>query len=231
MDKLPYQPEEEKSLRGMIETAQTFRDFVQPILTPILTTIEEVEIMRFYLRKIEGADLLLAHETNILRQELHKWFPVSEDAPPMIEVSGSTRKPRPTKIQKLMAQFGVDNPDDLPEEHRIKPLKKKEKIEPKIRKKGKFRPPSEERKNGSNHPNLSVNTTREKDDEDQLDMSYDQSGIDDSLGTINKPMNIDPALLSAESVNEEMMNNVQMAKDALNGAGFVNDLHGHGKEM
>merc|ERR1712000_338138 len=33
----------------------------------------------------------------------------------MGEVSLSTRKPRPTKLQKMLAEYGVDNPDDLPE--------------------------------------------------------------------------------------------------------------------
>ncbi|PSK36664.1 Lid2 complex component lid2 [Elsinoe australis] len=120
LEKLPFQPDEEDCLAQVIDTAQTFRDFIQPIVNPVTVTPEEVSTMRFYLRKVEGADLLLAYETNFLRQELHKWAPVTDDAPPTIEHSGSTRKPRPTKIQKLMAQFGVSNPDDLPEEHRQK---------------------------------------------------------------------------------------------------------------
>ncbi|PNS21101.1 Lid2 complex component lid2 [Sphaceloma murrayae] len=121
LEKLPFQPDEEDCLENVINTAQSFRDFIQPIVNPVTVTPEEVSTMRFYLRKVEGADLLLAYETNFLRQELHKWAPVTDDAPPTIEHSGSTRKPRPTKIQKLMAQFGVSNPEDLPEEHRQKP--------------------------------------------------------------------------------------------------------------
>ncbi|KAF4555221.1 PLU-1-like protein [Elsinoe fawcettii] len=121
LEKLPFQPDEEECLSQVINTAQTFRDFIQPIVNPVTVTPEEVSTMRFYLRKVEGADLLLSYETNFLRQELHKWAPVTDDPPPTIEHSGSTRKPRPTKIQKLMAQYGVSNPDDLPEEHRQKP--------------------------------------------------------------------------------------------------------------
>jgi len=76
--------------------------------------------MRFYLRKIEGAEILLAHETNFFRAELHKWMPIAPEPPPAIVVSASTRKPRPTKQQKLMAQMGIKNPEDLPPQFRTK---------------------------------------------------------------------------------------------------------------
>jgi [histone H3]-trimethyl-L-lysine4 demethylase len=94
-----------------------------------MSTPEELSVQRFYLRKIEGADVLLTDETNFLRQELHKWAPVAPEAPKMIEASLSTRKPRPTKQQKLMAQLGITNPDDLPPHLRPKQpgTKKKEK--------------------------------------------------------------------------------------------------------
>ena len=70
--------------------------------------------MRFYLRKIEGAEILLAHETNFFRTELHRWMPIAPNPPPVIDCSNSTRKPRPTKQQKLMAQYGVNTPEELP---------------------------------------------------------------------------------------------------------------------
>ena len=85
-----------------------------------MTTPEEVTTQRFYLRKIEGADILLAFETNFFRQELHKWAPVAPEPPPILEISLSTRKPRPTKQMKMMAQLGIDNPDDLPQQFKAK---------------------------------------------------------------------------------------------------------------
>lgn len=85
-----------------------------------MTTPEEVTTQRFYLRKIEGAEVLLADETNFFRQELHKWAPVAPEPPPILEVSLSTRKPRPTKQQKMMQELGIDNPDDLPQKFRTK---------------------------------------------------------------------------------------------------------------
>ncbi|GAM83932.1 hypothetical protein ANO11243_019220 [Dothideomycetidae sp. 11243] len=129
LEQLPFQPDEEQCLSDLIDTAQTFRDYIAPYINPISVSPEEVSTMRFYLRKVEGADILLGYETNFLRQELHKMAPVTDVAPPTIEHSGSTRKPRPTKIQKLMAQFGVSNPEDLPEQYRQRPSTKRKIME------------------------------------------------------------------------------------------------------
>ncbi|KAL6722178.1 hypothetical protein ACLMJK_001285 [Lecanora helva] len=118
---LPFQPEEEEILNRIISTAQAFRDFMRPHINPVMTNPEEVTSQRFYLRKIEGAEILLSFETNFFRQELHKWAPVAPNPPPVLEQSLSTRKPRPTKQQKLMAQHNVNSPDDLPLQFRCKP--------------------------------------------------------------------------------------------------------------
>ncbi|EOD44979.1 putative phd transcription factor protein [Neofusicoccum parvum UCRNP2] len=112
---LPFQPEEEKCLDKIINTAQEFRSFIASYVNPLLSSPDELTTQRFYLRKLEGADILLAQETNFFRQELHKWAPVAPEPPPKVEYSLSTRKPRPTKQQKMMAQLGIDNPDDLPQ--------------------------------------------------------------------------------------------------------------------
>ncbi|KAF2841241.1 PLU-1-domain-containing protein [Patellaria atrata CBS 101060] len=121
---LPFQPEEEETLSNIIDHAQTFRDFMKTVIKddPLLSTPDDLTTQRFYLRKIEGADILLAFETNFFRQELHKWAPVAPEPPPKLEVSLSTRKPRPTKVQKLMAQLGVQNPEDLPPHLRTKSI-------------------------------------------------------------------------------------------------------------
>lgn len=118
---LPFQPDEEEILSKIIDNAQEFRSHVAPFCNPVMATADESETQRFYLRKIEGAEILLAYETNFFRQELHKWSPVAPDPPPVLESSKSTRKPRPTKLQKLMAQHGVDDPEQLPQNVRIKP--------------------------------------------------------------------------------------------------------------
>ena len=73
-----------------------------------MTKREGVETQHFYLRKIEGAEVLLAYETNYFRQALHAYKPVAPNPPPILEVSKSARKPRPTKLQKPMAQYGAE---------------------------------------------------------------------------------------------------------------------------
>ncbi|KAM5379502.1 hypothetical protein ACJZ2D_004010 [Fusarium nematophilum] len=103
---LPFQPEEEEVLHKIIDNAQSFRNHIARYCNPLLSTEAEAETQRFYLRKIEGAEVLLAYETNFFRQELHKWCPVAPNAPPILEVSLSTRKPRPTKLQKMLSASG-----------------------------------------------------------------------------------------------------------------------------
>lgn len=107
-------------LSRIIDNAQDFRNHVAPFCNPIMATSEEAETQRFYLRKIEGAEILLVRETNYFRAQLHVWSPVAPDPPPVLETSKSTRKPRPTKLQKLMAQHGVDDPENLPQALRTK---------------------------------------------------------------------------------------------------------------
>jgi histone demethylase JARID1 len=129
VETLPFQPEEEVTLDNIIDKAAEFRAKLVSIINPIMSTPDDLPVQRFYLRKIEGADVLLADETNFLRQELHKWAPVAPTPPPLVDVSLSTRKPRPTKQQKLMAQLGITNPEHLPPHLRPKQpgTKKKEK--------------------------------------------------------------------------------------------------------
>ena len=71
---LPFQPEEEELLRKIVDKAQAFREFLSQYTNgnQLCRTMEEMPEMLFYLRKIEGAEVLLAYETNVFRQELHK---------------------------------------------------------------------------------------------------------------------------------------------------------------
>lgn len=113
---LPFQPGEEEILDRIIDQAQTFRDFLQQFINghQICRTSEEMPTILFYLRKLEGADVLLAYETNIFRQDVHRWQPIAPNPPPILEQSLSTRKPRPTKQQKMMKEMGVEKVEDLP---------------------------------------------------------------------------------------------------------------------
>lgn len=117
---LPFQPEEEETLDSLIEHGTKFRDYVAQYINPLMSSPDELTTQRFYLRKLEGAEILLSNEINFFRQELHKWAPVAPTPPPILQVSLSTRKPRPTKQQKLMTQLGITNPDDLPQHLKTK---------------------------------------------------------------------------------------------------------------
>lgn len=98
----------------------------------MMSTPDELTTQRFYLRKLEGAEILLAEEINFFRMELHKWAPVAPEPPPKIDISLSTRKPRPTKQQKLMSQLGISNPEELPSHLRPKtqPFKHRKSLDP-----------------------------------------------------------------------------------------------------
>lgn len=117
---LPFQPEEEETLESLINHGTKFREYVAQYINPLMSSPDELITQRFYLRKLEGAEILLANEINFFRQELHKWAPVAPSPPPILQVSLSTRKPRPTKQQKLMSQLGITNPEDLPQHLKTK---------------------------------------------------------------------------------------------------------------
>ena len=141
MPNLPFQPEEEDVLKRIIGKAQAFRDFLQQFTngSQICRTSEEMPTMLFYLRKLEGAEVLLAYETNSFRQELHKWQPIATEPPPVLQQSLSTRKPRPTKLQKTMKEMGVEKVEDLPPHLRTKTIVKRKSTDPSVN--GAPRPP------------------------------------------------------------------------------------------
>ena len=129
---LPFQPDEEDILERIVDKAQNFRDFLQQFINgnQICRTSEEMPTILFYLRKIEGAEVLLAYETNIFRQDVHKWQPIAPQPPPILEQSPSTRKPRPTKQQKMMKELGVAKIEDLPAHMRKQQAVKRKNTEP-----------------------------------------------------------------------------------------------------
>jgi histone demethylase JARID1 len=91
--------EEEELLKRIVDKAQAFRDFLGHYINgnQLCRTSEVMAEILFYLRKIEGAEVFWEYETNQFRQELHKWQPIAPEAPPLLNASLSTRKPRPTK--------------------------------------------------------------------------------------------------------------------------------------
>lgn len=110
---LPFQPEESDVLEQIINTARTFRDFMRRYVNSISPRDlpYKVATQRFYLRKIEGAQVLLAYETNFFRQELKKWAFVGPTPPPVFDQSHAARTPRPIEPIESLA-FSVSDPSD-----------------------------------------------------------------------------------------------------------------------
>ncbi|KAG5438790.1 hypothetical protein PCANB_002510 [Pneumocystis canis] len=106
---LPFIPSEFDKLKEIVDTGVAFRNHIQPyIYSPLGLTSAEVPIMRFYLRKMEGSELLFAEETNFFKAKLHELVPIAPIPPQAIEISKSTRKPRPTKRQRELIVLGLD---------------------------------------------------------------------------------------------------------------------------
>ncbi|ODQ54061.1 PLU-1-domain-containing protein [Saitoella complicata NRRL Y-17804] len=102
---LPFMPKELSTLRRIVDTAQKFRNVVTTFLhTTLCLTAAELPIIKFYLRKIEGAEVLLDNETNYFRAKVHEWMPIADEAPEAIGESKSTRKPRLSKKAKMMME-------------------------------------------------------------------------------------------------------------------------------
>ena len=82
-------------LESIIQTGNFFRDHLTPFMDENRQfNIEEADILRFYLRKLEGAEILLRDETNFFRRKLHKLCPMAPSTPELIGESKATRKPR-----------------------------------------------------------------------------------------------------------------------------------------
>lgn len=86
---LPFRPDEEDVLERIIETAQRFRDFLKPRIDEqlLFRKIEHTPEQLFYLRKLEGADVLLEHETNFFRRELFARRPIAPNTTLSISLS------------------------------------------------------------------------------------------------------------------------------------------------
>ncbi|EPX74938.1 multi-copy suppressor-Chk1 [Schizosaccharomyces octosporus yFS286] len=98
---LPFQPGEVDLLKRVVHDAVNFRDLIQnTIQDPSRLSFEDIPIIRFFLRKLEGVEILYTEEINVFRQKLHELLPIAPVPPPFIGESRSNRKPRPTKRQR-----------------------------------------------------------------------------------------------------------------------------------
>lgn len=107
---LPFVVAEVEKIHAINATAQTFRERLKPFFsTYISLTSAELSTLKFYLRKLEGGEILLANETNHFRAKVHELYPIAPTAPPVVSESKSTRKPRMSRKRReeLIAQ-GID---------------------------------------------------------------------------------------------------------------------------
>lgn len=81
-------------MASICEHGQNFREYLNPFVEPGIEppTVEEVGLLRFHPRKLEGADILLAPETNYLRQRLHRLAEVAPEPTPDLIIFNPTRK-------------------------------------------------------------------------------------------------------------------------------------------
>ncbi|KAL2315252.1 Multi-copy suppressor-Chk1 [Schizosaccharomyces pombe] len=98
---LPFQPIEIELLKRVVKQAEEFKNKMQSeVCDPTQLSEKDVPLLQFYLRKLEGSEILFTEELNVFRQKLHEFMPVAPQPPPFIGESRSNRKPRPTKRQR-----------------------------------------------------------------------------------------------------------------------------------
>lgn len=92
---LSFLPEELSTVRKNIALADAWIVSIQPIVQS--GDLQSISICRFYLRKIEGAEIFLPNEYNFFRRAAHALAPITSTPPPLIAESRPTKKPRPRK--------------------------------------------------------------------------------------------------------------------------------------
>jgi histone demethylase JARID1 len=117
---LPLCPEELLMVRKIVQCAEEFRGFLVPVLSNGPFDQSSVPILRHYLTKLEGGDVLLSSEIDFIRQELFRLAPLSEIPPPPAESANRPKTPKPIKTQETEVEqkpphYHVDDTPQLPE--------------------------------------------------------------------------------------------------------------------
>ena len=111
---LPLKTPELQKLEIITATAMRYKERVMPLLNSYLTlTSAELSTLKFYLRKLEGAEILLAPETNFFRAKIHELSPVAPTPPPKIDESKSTKRPRLSKKKREELEAQGINPNTM----------------------------------------------------------------------------------------------------------------------
>ncbi|KAK9457741.1 PLU-1-like protein-domain-containing protein [Dipodascopsis uninucleata] len=98
---LPLRAEELDLIHSINDTAMKFKEFMRPLLAHRGNfVLGDVYYLKFFLRKLEGADICLAEEINFLRSEIHRLSPLTSEPPPRVEDILICRKySRPPKLE------------------------------------------------------------------------------------------------------------------------------------
>lgn len=123
---LTFRPDELAVIDKIIKDAETWAASIQPLLHG--EQMPPLNKCRFYLRKLEGAEVFLPDEYNYFRRSAHALAPLSSTPPPLVAESKVARKSKPKKpketillpqIPKMMGVY-----DSHPREQRIFPAQR-----------------------------------------------------------------------------------------------------------
>lgn len=115
---LELAPDELYLVKAIYQDAANFQHFLSRELNWVDGKIVEDDVgkVKFYLRKLSGATVLLSNEYNQLRQLAHKLDPICEVPPPIIENSTKTARKRARKqLVKDTESPGVSTTEATPD--------------------------------------------------------------------------------------------------------------------
>lgn len=108
-ENLPLLPDEVSSLKNIVKKAREFRSALLPLLKGRIFDHTSLPEARFYLRKLEGAEVLLVDELNMLRREIHRLHPIAASPPPPADTPKTLvhRKPQSKQVKHEIEIFSV----------------------------------------------------------------------------------------------------------------------------
>jgi [histone H3]-trimethyl-L-lysine4 demethylase len=95
-ESLPFYPDELSTISKIVESAARWVADLQGLIRGTNSPTSSIHLCRFYLRKTEGAEVLLPDEYNMFRRSAHDLAPMSSTPPPIVTAI-TIKKPRPRK--------------------------------------------------------------------------------------------------------------------------------------
>jgi hypothetical protein len=130
---LPFQPDELALVMKITATAKAWVASIQPFIQD--RQRHTISRCRFYLRKMEGAEVFLPNEYNLMRHFAHALAPVTATPPPVVAESKVIKKPRAKKPKPDAPQHDPDHRQFSPyDPHRPADIRMPQRIEQKIEK-------------------------------------------------------------------------------------------------